>query len=346
MEYAKFGNTDMIVSRLCLGCMGFGDAGSGQHGWTVGQAQTKEMIGAAIDKGINFFDTAAAYQNGTCEEFVGSALKALSKRKDVVLATKFVPRTGEQRQTVTGKQHILNSLDASLKRLDTDYVDLYIYHMWDYFTPVEEIMDGLNEAVKSGRTRYIGISNCFAWQLQKANDVAERNGWAKFVSVQNHYNLLFREEEREMFACAADGNIAMTPYSPLASGRLVKAADETSKRLETDAYAKKKYDKTAEQDKIIIDRVALLAEKKGLTRIQIAIAWLLEKVTAPIFGATKLSHIEGATSAIGIKLTDEEIAYLEEEYVPHQLVGVMADNTGKSVYALPKRENLYVKTKS
>lgn len=330
MEYIKFGNTEMHVSRLCLGCMGFGEATVGQHGWTVGQSQAEEIIGAALKTGINFFDTAPVYQNGTSEVFVGRALKALAKRKEVILATKFVPRTAEQRQTETGKQHIINSLDASLKRLDTDYIDLYIYHMWDYFTPIEEIMEGLNEAVKSGRTRYIGISNCFAWQLQKANGIADKNGWAKFVSVQNHYSLLFREEEREMFACCSDGNIAMTPYSPLASGRLVKAADETSKRLETDAYAKKKYDKTAVQDRIIIDRVAELAEKKGLTRIQIAIAWLLAKVTAPIFGATKLTHIVGAASAVGIKLSDEEVAYLEEEYVPHNLVGVMADNNGKN----------------
>lgn len=328
MEYIKLGNTDMMVSRLCLGCMGFGEAGNGQHDWTVGKLQAEKIIGAAIAKGINFFDTAAAYQNGTCEEFVGHALKSLAKREDVIIATKFLPRTEEQRKIVTGKQHILNSLDASLKRLNTEYVDLYICHMWDYFTPIEEIMDGLNEAVKSGKTRYIGISNCFAWQLQKANDIAERNGWAKFISVQNHYNLLFREEECEMFACCEEANIAMTPYSPLASGRLVKAADEVSKRLVTDLYAKKKYDKTAEQDKIIIDRVAALAEKKGLSRIQITIAWLLEKVTAPIFGATKLSHIEDAVSAIGIKLTKEEIAYLEEAYVPHKLVGVMADNNG------------------
>lgn len=338
MEYIKFGNTDMTVSRLCLGCMGFGNAEKGQHSWTVGRTLTEKIITSAIDKGINFFDTAAVYQGGTSEEFVGQALKALNKRKDIILATKFIPRTQAQRQSVTGKQHILNSLDASLKRLNTDYVDLYIYHMWDYFTPIEEILEGLNEAVKSGRTRYIGISNCYAWQLQKANDLAEKNGWTKFVSVQNHYNLLFREEEREMFACCADGNIATTPYSPLASGRLVKGTGETSVRLETDAYAKKKYDKTAEQDKIIIDRVAEIAEKKGLSRIQVAIAWLLGKVTAPVFGATKLSHIEGAASAVGIKLTDEEIDYLEEPYVPHKLVGVMADNDGKQVYSLPKRE--------
>lgn len=339
MEYTKFGNTDMMVSRLCLGCMGFGDAGNGQHGWTIGQAETERIIAAALEKGINFFDTAAVYQNGTSELFVGRALKALAKREDVILATKFVPRTEAQRRTVSGKQHILNSLDASLKRLDTDYVDLYIYHMWDYFTPIEEIMEGLNEAVRSGRARYIGISNCFAWQLQKANDLAKRCGLTEFVSVQNHYNLLFREEEREMFACCADGNIAMTPYSPLASGRLVKAEEETSKRLQADAYAKKKYDNTAGQDRIIIDRVATLAKNRGLTRIQIVVAWLLTKVTAPIIGATKISHVEDAVSAVGIKLTDEEIAYLEEAYVPHKLVGVMAENNGKNVYALPKKEN-------
>lgn len=330
MEYIKFGNTDMVVSRLCLGCMSFGDSSNGQHSWTLGQAHSQEIISAAIDKGINFFDTAAVYQNGTCEQYVGRALKDLDSRKDVIIATKFVPRVQAQRQTITGKQHILNSLESSLKRLDTDYVDLYICHMWDYYTPIEEVMEALNEAVKSGETRYIGISNCYAWQLQKANDIAEHNGWAKFVSVQNHYNLLFREEEREMFACCADGNIAMTPYSPLASGRLVKTENESSKRLNLDTYAKSKYDNTAAQDKIIIDRVAAIAQRNGLTRIQVAIAWLLEKVTAPIFGATKLSHIDGAASAIGIKLSQKEIAYLEEEYVPHKLVGVMAENNRKN----------------
>lgn len=337
MEYTKFGNTDMTVSRLCLGCMGFGDASIGQHSWTIGQQQASEIIGSAISQGINFFDTAPVYQNGTSEQFVGNAIKAHASRKDIVLATKFVPRTQQQRQAMTAQQHITQCLESSLVRLGTDYVDLYIYHMWDYFTPIEEIMDGLNQVVKAGKTRYIGISNCFAWQLQKANDIAQHNGWAKFVSVQNHYNLLFREEEREMFACCADGNIATTPYSPLASGRLVKEAGETSQRLATDAYASKKYDSTAEQDKIIIDRVATLAQQKGLSRIQIVIAWLLQKVTAPIFGATKLSHIDGAVSAKSIKLSDAEMAYLEEEYVPHKLVGVMADNNGKTLYTPPKK---------
>lgn len=326
MEYIKFGNTDMNVSRLCLGCMGFGRAQEGQHSWTVGQEQADEIIRSAIDAGFNFFDTAAAYQGGSGEEVLGNALRKFAKREDIVLATKFVPRTEAQRAEVTGKQHILNSIDGSLKRLNTDYIDLYIYHMWDYFTPIEEVMSALNEVVTSGKARYIGISNCYAWQLQKANDLAEREGFAKFVSVQNHYNLLFREEEREMFGACADGNIAMTPYSPLASGRLVKPVGETSARLEQDAYAKKKYDKTAEQDRVIIERVAALAEEKGLARIQVAIAWLLSKVTAPIVGATKISHVTEAAKSVGIKLTSEEIAYLEEPYVPHALVGVMADN--------------------
>lgn len=336
MEYIKLGNTELTVSRLCLGCMGFGDAKNGQHSWTVGEEQAKTIIGAAFENGINFYDTASVYQNGTCEEYVGRALREVAKRQDYVLATKFPVRSKEEiERGVSGKQHVLDSLDASLKRLGTDYVDLYIYHMWDYFTPMEEIMEGLNEAVQTGKTRYIGISNCFAWQLQKANDFAERNGFAKFVSVQNHYNLLFREEEREMFACCRDGGIAMTPYSPLASGRLVKPAEEVSKRLREDTYAKGKYDKTAEADKIIIDRVALLAEKKNMTRIQIAIGWLLKKVTAPIVGATKLSHVTEAVKGVGVELSEEEVAYLEEGYIPHALVGVMAQNQGAGIFSVP-----------
>lgn len=327
MQYIKFGNTDMTVSRLILGCMGFGDSAAGQHAWTVGQAHTDEIIRAALNSGINFFDTAAAYQGGSGEETLGRALKKFASRADYFLATKFMPRTSSEHEEQTAEQHIENSINASLKRLQTDYVDLYICHMWDYFTPVEETMNALNEVVKQGKAKYIGISNCFAWQLQKANDLAERNGGAKFVSVQNHYNLLFREEEREMFGACADGNVATTPYSPLASGRLVKPAGETSARLQTDAYAKKKYDQTAEKDQVIIDRVAQLAESKGLTRIQVAIAYLLSKVTAPIIGATKPSHVKDAAAAIGITLSESEISYLEEPYIPHALVGIMKDNT-------------------
>lgn len=331
MEYIKFGKTELTVSRLCLGCMGFGESSNGQHSWTVGEIQTKQIIGAAIDNGINFFDTASVYQNGTCEEYVGRTLKNLKAREEYVLATKFAARTQEEiEQGVSGRMHVLNSLEGSLKRLGVDYIDLYICHMWDYNTPIEEIMEGLNEAVKSGKVRYIGISNCFAWQLEKANAFAEMNGMAQFVSVQNHYNLLFREEEREMFSCCEDGNIAMTPYSPLASGRLVKPLGELSLRLEKDSFAKLKYDKTAETDRVIIERVSELAQKKNMTRIQIAIGWLLSKVTAPIIGATKVSHIEEAVKGVGVQLSKDEIAYLEEAYIPHELVGVMALNKKKN----------------
>ena len=244
------------------------------------------------------------------------------------MATKFLPRTeAEIASGVTGQQHIERLLNKSLSNLGMDYVDLYIYHMWDYQTPLYDIMDGLNRMVKAGKVRYIGISNCFAWQLAKANALAEKEGFAKFVSVQGHYNLIFREEEREMAKLCAEDNIAMTPYSALASGRLSKHPGETSKRLEEDSYAKFKYDATAKQDDIIIGRVAELADKRGVTMTEVALAWLLTKVTAPVVGATKLHHIDGAAKAVDLVLTKEECNYLEEMYVPHRLVGVMAQNT-------------------
>ncbi len=324
MEYIKLGNSDLNVSRICLGCMGFGDSRNGMHSWTLDEEHSAEIVKTALDSGINFFDTAIGYQNGTCEEYVGSAIKKYAKRDDVVIATKFMPRSAEEiLNKISAAEHIKNSIEASLSHLQMDYVDLYIYHMWDYNTPIEEIMEGLNKVVKEGKARYIGISNCYAWQLEKANMIAEHNGYSKFVSVQNHYNLLFREEEREMTSCCKDGNIAMTPYSPLASGRLVKPSTEISKRLAEDTYAKGKYDATAEVDKIIIDRVAEIAEKRGLTRIQVALGWLLTKAAAPICGATKISHVQQAVEAVHVKLSQEEMNYLEECYVPHKLVGVM-----------------------
>ena len=324
MEYIKLGNSDLNVSRICLGCMGFGDSRNGMHSWTLDEEHSAEIVKTALDSGINFFDTAIGYQNGTCEEYVGSAIKKYAKRDDVVIATKFMPRSAEEiLNKISAAEHIKNSIEASLSHLQMDYVDLYIYHMWDYNTPIEEIMEGLNKVVKEGKARYIGISNCYAWQLEKANMIAEHNGYSKFVSVQNHYNLLFREEEREMTGCCKDGNIAMTPYSPLASGRLVKPSTEISKRLAEDTYAKGKYDATAEVDKIIIDRVAEIAEKRGLTRIQVALGWLLTKAAAPICGATKISHVQQAVEAVHVKLSQEEMNYLEECYVPHKLVGVM-----------------------
>lgn len=327
MEKITLGNSDLHVSRICLGCMGFGNAATGQHRWTVDEVQTREIIRRALERGINFFDTAIVYQNGTSEQFVGRALRDFAKRDDYVLATKFTPRTQDEMDGgISGKQHIENYLDRSLKNLGMDYVDLYIYHMWDYHTPMEEIMEGLNDAVKADKVRYIGISNCFAWQLAKANDYARYNGLTEFVSIQGHYNLIAREEEREMVPfCHAEG-IAMTPYSALAGGRLAKRPGETSRRLEEDTYAKFKYDATAEQDAGIISRVAELADKRGVSMTEISLAWLLTKVAAPVVGATELSQLDGAVRAVDLKLTADEITYLEEPYVPHALVGVMAQN--------------------
>ena len=327
MQYTKLGNSGLTVSRICMGCMGFGDAGRGQHSWTLDEEHSREIIRRGLDLGVNFFDTAIAYQSGTSEQYLGRALRDFARRDQVVVATKFLPRTPEEIQAgVSGQKHIQTMLDASLKNLGMDYVDLYIYHMWDYETPLEEILEGLNDAVRSGKARAIGISNCFAWQLAKANALAEREGWAKFVSVQGHYNLIFREEEREMAPLCRADNIAMTPYSALAGGRLSKRPGETSKRLEQDAYAHLKYDATAEADSVIIRRVAELADAHGASMTEIALAWLLTKVTAPVVGATKFSHVEGAARATELQLTREECGYLEEAYVPHRLVGVMAQN--------------------
>lgn len=328
MKYAKLGNSELMVSRICMGCMGFGDAKNGQHSWTLDEEHSREIIRRGLELGVNFFDTAIGYQSGTSEQYLGRTLRDAARRNDVVVATKFVPRTQEEINAgITGQQHIERLLNKSLSNLGMDYVDLYIYHMWDYQTPLYDIMDGLNRMVKAGKARYIGISNCFAWQLAKANALAEKEGFAKFVSVQGHYNLIFREEEREMAKLCAEDNIAMTPYSSLAGGRLSKHPGETSKRLEEDSYARFKYDATAEQDAIIIDRVAELADKHGVTMTEISLAWLLTKVTAPVVGATKFHHIEGAAKAVDLTLSDSEIAYLEEMYVPHKLVGVMAQNT-------------------
>ena len=328
MQYTKLGNSELKVSRICMGCMGFGDAKNGQHSWTLDEEHSREIIRRGLDLGVNFFDTAIGYQSGTSEQYVGRAIRDFTKREDVVLATKFLPRTQEEISAgISGQQHIERMIDTSLKNLGMDYVDLYIYHMWDYETPLYDIMDGLNRMVKAGKIRYIGISNCFAYQLAKANALAEKEGFAKFVSIQGHYNLIFREEEREMAKLCAEDNIAMTPYSALASGRLARHPGETSKRLEEDSYAKLKYDATAKQDDVIIGRVAELADKRGVSMTEISLAWLLTKVTAPVVGATKMRHIEVAVKAVELTLTQEEIAYLEEPYIPHRLVGVMAQNT-------------------
>ena len=331
MQYTKLGNSELQVSRICMGCMGFGDAQNGQHSWTLDEAHSREIIRRGLELGVNFFDTAIGYQSGTSEQYLGRALRDFAKRDQVVVATKFLPRTqGEIDAGVTGQQHIEQMVNTSLKNLGMDYIDLYIYHMWDYQTPLYDVMEGLDRMVKAGKVRYIGISNCFAYQLAKANALAEKEGFARFVSVQGHYNLIFREEEREMAKLCAEDNIAMTPYSALAGGRLSRRPGETSRRLKEDSYAKFKYDATARQDAVILNRVAQLAEKRGVSMTEVSLAWLLTKVTAPVVGATKLHHIEGAAKAVELTLTPEEITYLEEAYVPHKLVGVMAQNTRAS----------------
>ena len=321
MKYTELGNSGISVSRICLGCMGFGKAEAGFHKWTLPYEDTKNIIDYAWDQGITFYDTAMAYQGGTSEEFVGKALKDV--RDKAVIAKKYSPRMGEALQKYTGAEWIQKCIDDSLTRLGTDYIDLYIMHSWDYNTPVIESLKALDEAKKAGKIRAIGISNCWTWQLAKANALAEKEGLTPFVSIQSHYNLLAREDERELRNFCLQDNIAMTPYSALASGRLSRKPGETSKRLELDAYAKTKYDATAEADGKIIERVYELSEQKGLSMTEISLAWLLTKVTSPVAGATKVSHIDGAVKAVDLELSEEEIHYLEELYVPHPVVGVL-----------------------
>ncbi len=328
MLYTKLGNSSITVSRICLGCMGFGDPTNGQHSWTLDESRSREIIRRALELGVNFFDTAIAYQSGTSEQYVGRALRDFARRDEVVVATKFLPRTKQEIEDgVSGQQHIQQMLDKSLQNLGMDYVDLYLYHMWDHQTPIYDILDGLNRVVKAGKVRYLGISNCFAWQLAKANALAQQEGFAKFVSVQGHYNLIFREEEREMIPYCKEENIALTPYSALAGGRLSKRPGETSERQRRDEYAKLKYDAAGDLDAPILERVAQLADCRGVSMTEISLAWLLNKVTSPVVGATKFSHIEGAVKSTELTLTERELSYLEELYQPHPLVGVMSQNT-------------------
>ncbi|HWJ26336.1 MAG TPA: aldo/keto reductase, partial [Flavisolibacter sp.] len=297
MEYVKLGNTGLDISRLCLGCMGFGDPEAWVHKWVLKEEESRPIIKKALELGINFFDTANVYSIGKSEEILGRALKDFAKRDEVVIATKV---WGEMHKGPNGKglsrKAILSEIDKSLKRLGTDYVDLYIIHRWDYTTPIEETMEALHDVVKAGKTRYIGASAMYTWQFQKALNVADKNGWIRFVSMQNHLNLIYREEEREMIPFCKSENIALTPYSPLASGRLTRDKTETTQRTETDQIAKSKYDATADADQMVIERLASVAQKRGVPRVEIALAWLLQKqpVTIPINRATKFSHLESA----------------------------------------------------
>lgn len=328
MEYTKLGSTGMDVSRICLGCMGFGKDERWAHSsWTLDEEGSRTVIQKALDLGINFFDTANAYAYGNSEEILGQALKDFANRDEVVIATKvFITMRQGPNGGGLSRKHILSELDASLKRLGTDYVDLYQIHRWDYNTPIEETMEALHDVVKAGKVRYIGASAMYAWQFQKALHVAEKHSWTRFVSMQNHLNLIYREEEREMMPLCREEKIGVIPYSPLASGRLTRDwSAEGTTRSETDQVAKSKYGSTEEQDKLVVERVSELAEKHGVLRTHIALAWLLQKkpVTAPIIGATKLSHLDDAIGALAVTLTEEEVAYLEEPYVPHRVVGAL-----------------------
>ncbi len=325
MEYTKLGNTGMDVSRICLGTMGFGDPNRWIHKWVLDEENSRPVIRHALNLGINFFDTANVYSLGRSEEILGKALRDFANRDEVVVATKVHGRMHEgPNGGGLSRKAILSEIDKSLERLDMNYVDLYIIHRWDYDTPIEETMDALNDVVRAGKARYIGASAMFAWQFQKALHVAETHGWSRFVSMQNHLNLIYREEEREMLPLCREEKIGVTPYSPLAAGRLTRdAAVGTTARSETDQIARRKYDATAGADSLVIERVAELAERHGTTRAQVALAWLMQKqpVTAPIVGATKAEHLDTAVGALSVHLTDEDVAWLEEPYVPHPVVG-------------------------
>ena len=327
MQYVKLGKTGLEVSRICVGCMGFGDPERWLHKWVVSEEQTHTVIRHAIEKGINFFDTANIYALGTSEEYVGSALKKFTKRDDVVLATKVHGRmTDGPNGGGLSRKAIFAEVDNSLRRLQTDYIDLYQIHRWDYGTPIEETLEALNDIVRAGKVRYIGASAMYAWQFQKALFISEKHGWAKFVSMQNHLNLIYREEEREMLPLCADAGIGVIPYSPMASGKLTRAwSEDSSARASTDQILQMKYGASADIDAPILARVGDVSERLGIPRSHVALAWLLQKpqVTAPIVGPTTIAHIDDAIGAIDVTLPAEDIKYLEELYVPHKVVGAL-----------------------
>ena len=327
MEYVKLGNTGTDVSPICLGAMSFGTAENWVHNpWALNEEESRTIIKRALDLGVNFFDTANAYAYGTSEEILGRALNDFANRDEIVVATKvFSPMNQKPNGGGLSRKHIMSQVDQSLKRLGMDYIDLYIIHRWDYNTPIEETMAALHDIVKAGKVRYIGASAMYAIQFQKALHVAGKHGWTRFVSMQNHYNLIYREEEREMLPLCVAEKIAVTPYSPLAAGRLARDWSETTTRLEADPIARQKYDATAVADKMVVARVAEVAANHGVPMAHIALAWLRHKnpVVAPVIGATKFSHLESAVESLSVTLTAEDLAYLEEPYVPHPIVGLI-----------------------
>jgi aryl-alcohol dehydrogenase-like predicted oxidoreductase len=324
MDYVNLGQTGLRVSRVCLGCMTYGVPDRGAHPWTLDEETSRPFIKRALELGINFFDTANTYSDGTSEEILGRALRDFARREEVVIATKvFYPMRQGPNARGLSRKSIMTEIDASLRRLGTDYVDLYQIHRWDKYTPIEETLEALHDVIKVGKARYIGASSMYAWQFSKAQYVAKLNGWTPFASMQNHYNLLYREEEREMMPlCAAEG-VGVVPWSPLARGRLTRDWGETSNRMETDEFGKTLYAATEDADRKIVERVAEIAAKRGVPRAQVALAWVAQKpfVTAPIFGASKPHHLDDAVAALSLNLTPEEISSLEEPYVPHPVVG-------------------------
>jgi len=320
MQYTKLGKTGLDVSRLCLGCMTYGIPERGTHPWTLDEEASRPFLRRALELGINFFDTANTYSDGTSEEIVGRALRDFAKREEIVVATKvyFPWRSGPNGNGLSRKA-IMTAIDASLKRLGMDYVDLYQIHRWDNQTPIEETLDALHDLIKAGKVRYIGASSMYAWQFSKALYLADRHGWTRFASMQNHYNLIAREEEREMLALCASEGIGVIPWSPLARGTLTRDWQASTSRSETDQVSKRLYTKTAEADRRVVESVAAVAAKRGVPRAQVALAWLLSKeaVTAPIIGASKANHFDDAMAALSLELTPDEIRALEDPYIPH-----------------------------
>jgi aryl-alcohol dehydrogenase-like predicted oxidoreductase len=322
MEYTNLGTTGLQISRVCLGMMSFGEPGRGNQPWSLPEEQSRPLIEKALAAGITFFDTANVYSDGSSEEITGRAIRDFTNRDDVVLATKVHGRMhpGPNGAGLSRKA-ILRELEDSLRRLGTDYVDLYQIHRWDPHTPIEETLEALDSAVRSGKVRYLGASSMWAWQFSKALYLAGEHGWHRFVSMQDHYNLLNREEEREMHPLCADQGIGVIPWSPLARGRLTRDWDETTNRSESDAFGSRLYDERS--DRAIVERVAEIADSRSVSRAQVALAWVLGKpvVSAPIVGVTKEAHLDDAVAAVDLHLSDEEIARLEEPYTPHAVVG-------------------------
>ena len=324
MEYVRFGSTGMKVSKICLGCMTYGVPERGAHPWTLDEEQSRPFIRKALELGINFFDTANSYSDGTSEEIVGRALRDFAQRDEVVIATKgYFPWGDRPNQGGLSRKAIMAAIDASLRRLGTEYVDLYQIHRWDYETPIEETLEALHDIVKAGKARYIGASSMHAWQFAQALYTAKQHGWTRFVSMQNYYNLLYREEEREMLPLCHDQQIAVIPWSPLARGKLTRDWDASSSRMQTDEVGKRLYAVAEAADRRVVERVAEIAAQRGIPRAQVALAWLAHKpnVTAPIVGASKPHHLDDAVAALSVALSEQEIAQLEEPYQPHPVLG-------------------------